>query len=101
MLTAETKRAIGVDPEVQTEVHTYEVEPGEILKGLGMHSSLKQLRPEFQARGWPAIRIGVGVNSGRMSVGNMESRIPLAYTVIGGCRKSCVAAGKHHQAVRC
>ena len=54
-----------------------------ILAGLEMHAKLRQLQPEFKARGWPEIHIGVGLNSGRMSVGNMGSRIRLAYTVMG------------------
>ncbi len=54
-----------------------------ILAGLEMHETLKRLLPEFKARGWPEIRIGVGLNTGRMSVGNMGSRIRLAYTVMG------------------
>jgi adenylate cyclase len=41
------------------------------------------LQPQFRARGWPELHIGVGVNSGRMSVGNMGSEIRLAYTVMG------------------
>jgi adenylate cyclase len=54
-----------------------------ILAGLEMHEVLKKLKPEFQARGWPEIRIGVGLNSGRMSVGNMGSKLRTAYTVMG------------------
>ncbi len=54
-----------------------------LLAGLEMHAALAQINPKFTARGWPAIRIGVGLNSGRMSVGNMGSRIRLAYTVMG------------------
>jgi adenylate cyclase len=54
-----------------------------LLAGIEMQAALQQLRPTFQARGWPEIRIGVGLNSGRMSVGNMGSRIRLAYTVMG------------------
>ncbi|MEK7877593.1 MAG: adenylate/guanylate cyclase domain-containing protein [Pseudomonadota bacterium] len=54
-----------------------------LLAGLEMHAALEKMTPEFRARGWPEIRIGVGVNSGRMSVGNMGSRIRLAYTVMG------------------
>jgi adenylate cyclase len=50
---------------------------------LDMHAALARLQPEFSARGWPEIRIGVGLNSGRMSVGNMGSQIRLAYTVMG------------------
>jgi len=54
-----------------------------ILAGLEMHRTLRELQPRFTERNWPEIRIGVGLNSGRMSVGNMGSRIRLAYTVMG------------------
>ena len=54
-----------------------------ILAGLEMSEVLKKLKPEFQARGWPEIRIGVGLNTGRMSVGNMGSKLRTAYTVMG------------------
>ena len=54
-----------------------------ILAGLEMHEILKKLKPEFQSRGWPEIRIGVGLNTGRMSVGNMGSKLRTAYTVMG------------------
>jgi len=54
-----------------------------LLAGLEMHAAMEKMNPVFKAKGWPEIRIGVGVNSGRMSVGNMGSRIRLAYTVMG------------------
>jgi adenylate cyclase len=54
-----------------------------VLAGLEMHKVLDALQPHFQEMGWPPIHIGVGVNSGRMSVGNMGSEIRLAYTVMG------------------
>ena len=54
-----------------------------ILAALEMQRTLKSLQPEFKARNWPEIHIGVGLNTGRMSVGNMGSRIRLAYTVMG------------------
>jgi adenylate cyclase len=54
-----------------------------VLAGLEMHQRLHELQPEFQSRGWPEIKIGVGLNTGRMSVGNMGSKIRLAYTVMG------------------
>jgi adenylate cyclase len=54
-----------------------------VFAGLQMHETLRRLQPEFKARGWPEIRIGVGLNTGRMSVGNMGSKIRLAYTVMG------------------
>src|SRR5690606_26456299 len=42
-----------------------------------------ELQPRFRSYNWPAIRIGVGLNTGRMSVGNMGSSVRLAYTVMG------------------
>lgn len=54
-----------------------------ILAGLEMQQALRELQPKFRARNWPEIHIGVGINTGRMSVGNMGSRIRLAYTVMG------------------
>jgi len=54
-----------------------------ILAGLEMQRVLQELQPHFRSKNWPEIRIGVGLNSGRMSVGNMGSRIRLAYTVMG------------------
>ena len=54
-----------------------------ILAALEMQRTLKNLQPQFTARNWPEIHIGVGLNTGRMSVGNMGSRIRLAYTVMG------------------
>lgn len=54
-----------------------------ILAGLEMHEVLAKLKTEFQKRGWPEIKIGVGLNTGRMSVGNMGSKLRTAYTVMG------------------
>ena len=54
-----------------------------VLAALEMQRQLKSLQPEFRARNWPEVKIGVGLNTGRMSVGNMGSRIRLAYTVMG------------------
>jgi len=54
-----------------------------VMAGLEMHRVLAELQPYFKEKGWPSIHIGVGVNSGRMSVGNMGSEIRLAYTVMG------------------
>jgi adenylate cyclase len=54
-----------------------------VMAGLEMQRVLEQLQPQFKDKGWPPIHIGVGVNSGRMSVGNMGSEIRLAYTVMG------------------
>jgi adenylate cyclase len=54
-----------------------------VLAALEMQRRLKDLQPYFASRNWPPIEIGVGLNSGRMSVGNMGSRVRLAYTVMG------------------
>ena len=54
-----------------------------VMAGMEMHRILAELQPHFKERGWPPIHIGVGVNSGRMTVGNMGSEIRLAYTVMG------------------
>jgi adenylate cyclase len=54
-----------------------------ILAGLEMQQTLRELQPHFKAKGWPAIHVGVGINSGRVSVGNMGSEVRVAYTVMG------------------
>ena len=54
-----------------------------ILAGLEMLRALEVLQPHFKERGWPPINIGVGLNTGRVSVGNMGSEVRVAYTVMG------------------
>lgn len=54
-----------------------------VLAGLEMFRVLRSLQEEFKARGWPEIRMGVGVNTGRVNVGNMGSAVRVAYTVMG------------------
>ena len=54
-----------------------------ILAGLQMQQALQQLQPHFRERGWPEIHIGVGINTGKVSVGNMGSEVRVAYTVMG------------------
>ena len=48
-----------------------------------MTQRMHSLRQEFAARGWPEIKIGVGVNSGNMNVGNKGSEFRVDYTVLG------------------
>jgi adenylate cyclase len=48
-----------------------------------MIEAMHKLRPEFQQRGWPEIRIGVGVNTGDMNVGNKGSEFRVDYTILG------------------
>ena len=54
-----------------------------IISGLEMLATLETLQPRFKERGWPEIHIGVGINTGRVSVGNMGSEVRVAYTVMG------------------
>jgi adenylate cyclase len=54
-----------------------------ILVAIAMRNEQKKLSADFQAKGWPPIDIGIGVNSGAMRVGNMGSEHRLAYTVMG------------------
>ncbi len=51
--------------------------------GMEMIGILNDMQEQFRERGWPEIRIGVGVNTGPMSVGNMGSEFRMAYTVLG------------------
>lgn len=44
---------------------------------------LRELQKEFEAQGLPHIDIGIGINTGAMSVGNMGSNIVQNYTVMG------------------
>lgn len=53
------------------------------LTALKMMDELKILAEEFKARSLPIIDIGIGVNSGDMSVGNMGSKQRFDYTVMG------------------
>jgi adenylate cyclase len=51
--------------------------------GLAMQKALRELDPVFAKRRWPALRIGVGINCGTMSVGDMGSEFRRSYTVMG------------------
>lgn len=54
-----------------------------LAAGLEMNKAVRQLDDAFEKRGWPKLHIGVGVNTGVMSVGNMGSEFRMAYTVMG------------------
>ena len=54
-----------------------------VITAMAMQAELDQVRAQMRARGWPDIRIGVGVNTGNMSVGDMGSKLRQAYTVMG------------------
>jgi len=54
-----------------------------VLAGLAMQKECKVLNAKFAARGWPTLKIGVGLNSGNVRVGDMGSQVRRAYTVMG------------------
>ncbi len=54
-----------------------------LLASIEMIQVLEQQQELFKSRGWPPIKIGIGLNSGTMNVGNMGSEFRMAYTVLG------------------
>jgi adenylate cyclase len=54
-----------------------------VATSLLMQASAHRLNDDFIARGWPPLKIGIGLNSGLMHVGDMGSKIRRAYTVMG------------------
>jgi adenylate cyclase len=54
-----------------------------VLAALEMQRQCEALNAGFAARGWPTLKIGVGVNSGTVRVGDMGSRVRRAYTAVG------------------
>jgi adenylate cyclase len=58
--------------------------PGDAVHAaLAMQRAMPAMRKRYAARGWPALAMGVGVNTGTMNVGDMGSRFRKAYTVLG------------------
>jgi len=54
-----------------------------VISAFEMVNAIDHINEDFAKRNWPPIKVGIGVNTGRMSVGNMGSEIRLAYTVMG------------------
>jgi len=54
-----------------------------VESALEMHKALHELNKDLVARGWPELKIGVGINTGIMTVGDMGSPVRKAYTVMG------------------
>ncbi|NNF52626.1 MAG: adenylate/guanylate cyclase domain-containing protein [Gammaproteobacteria bacterium] len=50
---------------------------------LQMNKAMETLSAEFLEMGRPELKIGIGINTGMMNVGNMGSRFRMAYTVLG------------------
>jgi adenylate cyclase len=56
---------------------------GAVEAALAMQRRMPTLAQEFASRGWPAFSIGIGINTGTMSIGDMGSKFRKAYTVLG------------------
>jgi adenylate cyclase len=54
-----------------------------VQAALGMVRKMEELKDDFIARGWKPIKVGIGLNTGIMNVGNMGSDFRMAYTVLG------------------
>ena len=54
-----------------------------VAAALAMLEQVQAMRPDFSARNWPEVNIGIGINTGMMNVGDMGSEYRRAYTVIG------------------
>ncbi len=54
-----------------------------LFAALDMAKECEVLNARFAARGWPPLRIGIGLNSGRVRVGDMGSQVRRAYTAMG------------------
>ncbi len=50
---------------------------------LEMDLAIKELAKTFITRGWPGLKMGIGINTGRANVGNMGSKYRMTYTAIG------------------
>jgi adenylate cyclase len=54
-----------------------------VITGLQILTRVKELAPQFAAQGLNDVRVGVGINSGVMNVGDMGSQYRKSYTVLG------------------
>jgi adenylate cyclase len=50
---------------------------------LGMVARLRELEKEWEQRGWPVLRIGVGLNTGPMVFGHLGSSNHLSFEIVG------------------
>ena len=64
---------------VDNDFHAYFA----VRTALQMLHRLKTLNVEFASKNWPQLRIGIGINTGSMSVGDMGTTVRRAYTVMG------------------
>ncbi len=57
--------------------------PHAVQAALSILPALEDVQQDFANRGWPPIKMGIGINTGPMNVGNMGSEFRMAYTVMG------------------
>ncbi len=54
-----------------------------VKAALKIKQRIDKLNTEFSERGWPEINVGIGINTGKMNVGNKGSEFRVDYTVLG------------------
>ncbi len=54
-----------------------------VLASLEIQEAIDRLNPKLAARNWPEISVGVGINTGNVTVGDMGSQFRMNYTVMG------------------
>ena len=54
-----------------------------VITAMEMQAALPAVNRSLAQHGWPELHIGVGVNTGEMTVGDMGSSVRQAYTVMG------------------
>ena len=54
-----------------------------VAAAIAMQEAVRGLNDEFEALGLPRIKVGIGINTGVVRVGDMGSRLRRSYTVIG------------------
>ena len=57
--------------------------PLAVKSALEVVQALADAQTNYRAKDWPEIRVGVGLSTGPMTVGNMGSEFRLSYTVMG------------------
>lgn len=57
--------------------------PNALAASMEMLTVLEQLNPELKRLGYPELKVGIGLNTGLMNVGDMGSSFRRAYTVLG------------------
>lgn len=54
-----------------------------VKAALAMVERLPVINAQFARNGWPEVKVGIGLNTGVMNVGNMGSEFRMSYTVLG------------------